>query len=196
MIQKFAGSEIEKILKPLAELRILIFKDFPYLYEGSFEYEKKYLSRYLKSEKSAVIAYFDQDQIVGAATVLPLASEDSAIQKPFIDHQVDLENHYYFGESLLRKEYRGQGIGHLFFDEREKHALQDSKCQWTTFCAVDRPQNHPLRPPQYQPLDLFWQKRGYTKQHHLKTQLSWQDLNEKIETPKTLTFWTKPHGKN
>ena len=31
----------------------------------------------------------------------------------------------------------------------------------SAFCAVQRPSDHPERPPGYAPLDPFWRKRGY-----------------------------------
>lgn len=34
------GKDIAPLIPRLAELRIKVFHDFPYLYEGSLEYEK------------------------------------------------------------------------------------------------------------------------------------------------------------
>lgn len=37
---KKSGAEVESLLQDLAELRIEVFRSFPYLYEGSLDYEK------------------------------------------------------------------------------------------------------------------------------------------------------------
>jgi len=57
---------------------------------------------------------------------------------------------------------------------------------------VERPTDHPRRPPDYVPLDAFWQKRGYRKHPDFTTTFSWKDLDETTETAKPMTFWIKP----
>ncbi|HEX2878243.1 MAG TPA: hypothetical protein VHO25_01775, partial [Polyangiaceae bacterium] len=76
------------------------------------------------------------------------------------------------------------------FDEREA-AAQRLGYRYATFCAVDRPSNHPLRPKDYLPHDAFWQKRGYQKRLDIVTELGWLDLGEFEETKKPMTFWIK-----
>ena len=39
-IVPLTGNNLESALLPLAELRIRVFRDWPYLYEGSLDYEK------------------------------------------------------------------------------------------------------------------------------------------------------------
>jgi hypothetical protein len=56
---------------------------------------------------------------------------------------------------------------------------------------VDRPADHPLRPAGYRPLDEFWRSQGYTKHPELQATFVWKEIGEEIESPKTLTFWTK-----
>ena len=92
---------------------------------------------------------------------------------------------------MLRKTYRGQGIGVQFFSEREAHARSLGGFDITCFCAVQRPPDHPRRPPDYVPLDSFWQKRGYAKQPSLQTDYVWQDLDEDAPSAKPMVFWLK-----
>jgi hypothetical protein len=81
-------------------------------------------------------------------------------------------------------------LGKLFFDRREAHAARLGLGR-TTFCAVARPDSHPLRPASYRPLRPFWESRGYAEQPTLQATYRWKDIGEKAETPKALTFWTK-----
>jgi len=189
--RKLIGSDIEEVLQELAQLRIQIFFEYPYLYDGHLEYEMNYLQRYLKSSNSFFFGLWDQEKLVGATTGIPLIDEDSAFKKPFIDHQIELDKIYYFGESLLKPEYRGQKIGHLFFDERESYAVKTHQYLTTCFCSVLRPSGHPLKPHSYRPHDHFWIQRGYKKQSELLAQYSWQDRNENHESTKSLEFWTQ-----
>lgn len=189
--QSFVGAQIADIFEPLATLRITVFRSFPYLYEGTLDYELDYLKTYAASPRALLFAVFDGDRMVGATTALPLADETEEVQAPFVAAGYRLEDVFYFGESILLPGYRGRGIGHRFFDEREKHARSFGTFRYTSFCAVQRPENHPARPADYQPLDDFWKKRGYTSMPALTTLFSWPDLGETESTPKTMLFWLK-----
>ena len=39
-IERKSGAALERHIADLARLRIEVFRDFPYLYDGDFEYEK------------------------------------------------------------------------------------------------------------------------------------------------------------
>lgn len=188
---KASANEVNDILTDLGNLRIAVFYEFPYLYEGNLEYEKEYLKVYIDAPDSFVFAIYDKGQMVGATTAIPLKYETEEIKKPFIDSELEIENIFYFGESILLPPYRGIGLGHRFFDEREQHVLSFGNYHTTTFCAVNRPQNHPLKPADYRTNDAFWIKRGYQKHPELECSMSWLDRKEQDETKKTLTFWMK-----
>ncbi|MFN3501447.1 MAG: GNAT family N-acetyltransferase, partial [Allorhizobium sp.] len=83
-----------------------------------------------------------------------------------------------------------QGIGVQFFEGREQQARKLG-LRYATFCAVERPADHPRRPADYVPLDSFWAKRGYTQQPELRTTLTWRDLDDTVESPKPLSFWIR-----
>jgi GNAT superfamily N-acetyltransferase len=185
------GEEIAPYLDELAGLRIEVFRDYPYLYDGSMAYERTYLQRYAASGASLFVLAWADGVLVGAATGLPLADEVDYIQAPFRAAGIAVDTVFYFGESVLRKPYRGQGIGVRFIQEREDYARRLGRFQQLAFCAVDRPADHPRRPPAYVPLDEFWRRRGFERHPELKTHFSWQDLDEAEESPKAMTFWLK-----
>lgn len=190
-VQRFIGSEMDAVFTELASLRIQVFRDYPYLYEGNLEYEKKYLKRYSKSSRGFLVAIYDQKKMIGAATALPLQDEEEFVQRPFLNQGLPLNKIFYFGESVLLPEYRGKGLGHIFFDERENYALLHPEYEITTFCAVIRPDDHAMKPVNYKPLNAFWEKRGYTLQPGIKSEFSWADIGSMNETLKPMQYWLK-----
>lgn len=184
------GKEIESAFVDLAKLRIEVFHDYPYLYEGTLDYELAYLQTYANSDKGFLLGVYDQGKLVGATTAIPLLDETEEVQIPFIEQGFSLDTILYFGESILLKSHRGLGIGHRFFDEREAFAKENG-FQIATFCSVDRGENHPLKPSEYRSNDVFWTKRGYTPQPNLVCEMSWLDIGETQSTRKPLRFWLK-----
>ncbi|MEZ4629920.1 MAG: GNAT family N-acetyltransferase [Deinococcales bacterium] len=190
MLKSFFRDAINPLIPQVAALRISIFRDFPYLYDGNEAYERSYLGRYVSAQDGLLLLVFDGDKIVGASTGLPLSQEMSNFKAPFAKQGYDIDQMYYCAESILLKAYRGQGVGIQFFETREAHA-RSLGLNYSCFCAVDRPLDHPLRPRDYQALDAFWQKRGYQKQEKLVCELPWKDIDQAQESIKTMTFWLK-----
>ncbi|AXQ29614.1 GNAT family N-acetyltransferase [Solimonas sp. K1W22B-7] len=189
-VELLRGADIARHLDALAQLRITVFREFPYLYEGSAEYETRYLQTYIDSPSSLVVLVRDGDRAVGASTSLPLAEAHQEMRDPFLAAGLPLEQYHYFGESLLLRPYRGRGLGLRFFEEREAHA-RELGLPWTTFCAVERPGGHPSRPPDYVPNDAFWGRRGYVREPALQCRLIWPDVGAASPSEKTLGFWRK-----
>lgn len=190
-IKTFSGPAAAPYFDDLARLRIKVFRAFPYLYEGSQDYEKKYLSTYAGSPGSLFVLAFDDDKVVGASTGTPMVGETNEVKAPFIVAGYNTDEIFYFGESVLLPQYRGYGIGVRFFEERENYALSLPGIHYCTFCAVQRPEDHPRRPQNYTPLDRFWTKRGYTPRPDLTTTFRWQDIDETSESEKLMSFWIK-----
>jgi len=187
-VETYTGAAIAPLLPDLARLRVEVFREFPYLYDGDTAYEEKYLRIYAETPGAAVIIARDEKRIVGASTCLPLAAEMNSVQRPFLDTGIDVATVFYFGESVLESPYRGRGIGVSFFQAREAQAAGYAM---TAFCAVHRPDNHPLRPKNYVDLHDFWRHRGYRPRPELVCSMAWRDVGEAAETTKQLKFWTK-----
>ena len=186
-----SGPEGRPYAEQLASLRLKVFWDFPYLYEGTLDYERKYLETYFQAKHSALFLIEDQSEIVGASTGVWAPEEEESFRKPFVDYGINPESVFYFGESILLPAYRGHGLGKRFFQERENYARTIPGIDYLSFCAVERPVNHPLKPADYRPLDSFWKSMGFNKEEGLKTIYSWKDRGEITETSKTMQFWLK-----
>lgn len=187
----FQGMAIASVFEPLAKLRIAVFRAYPYLYEGSLDYELAYLKTYADSPRSFLFTAFDGAEMVGATTCIPLSDETDEVQAPFIEAGLDRSNIFYFGESILLPQYRGLGLGHRFFDEREAHARSFGTYQFACFCGVLRSDDHPARPSDYRPLNDFWRKRGYQPHPELQSQFEWLDIGEAEPTAKPMMYWMK-----
>ena len=186
-----SGREIAAHIESLAALRIRVFRDFPYLYDGDIDYEREYLATYVHASRSLAFLVHDGEALIGATTALPLADEEPAFRQPLAEAGFDVARVFYFGESLLLPGYRGRGLGHRFFDEREAWARAAGEFDTACFCAVQRPDDHPLRPAGYVPLDAFWRKRGYRRRDDITAVYRWQDIDCTAETDKRLTFWLR-----
>ncbi|WP_424970864.1 GNAT family N-acetyltransferase [Dinoroseobacter sp. S76] len=184
------GAEVADAIPALAELRIDVFRDWPYLYDGDEAYEARYLESYRDCSRSVVVLAENSDgEIVGAATGMPardhadVAGAYASLSRPGMEI-------FYCAESVLRPEYRGLGAGHRFFEAREAHA-RDLGATHASFCAVTRPADHPARPDGARDLHPFWRKRGYAPVPGAVLEMSWRDLGATEESAKPLQIWMR-----
>jgi GNAT superfamily N-acetyltransferase len=191
-VETFTGAAVEPWLHAVAALRIAVFREWPYLYDGDLDYEAKYLATYAASAASLFVLALDGPNVVGASTGIPLDHETSAFKQAFFARSIPYAEVFYFGESVLLAEYRNRGIGHRFFDEREQHARRIDSCAMTAFCAVERDEADPRRPPGYRGNELFWQKRGYQPQHDMFCRIDWREIGAEQATSHRLRYWLRP----
>ncbi|MFN4171844.1 MAG: GNAT family N-acetyltransferase [Pseudorhodobacter sp.] len=189
-VRALTGAALEAALDDVAGLRIAVFRDWPYLYDGSLDYERRYLDSYRTSAGAIVVGAFDGARLVGAATGTPMEDHAADFGAAFAGTGLALDRIFYCAESVLLPDYRGRGIGHRFFDEREAHARRLGRSH-VAFCAVDRPADHPLRPEIARSNDAFWRKRGYAPLPGVRAEFSWKDLGDAGETKKPLQFWMR-----
>ena len=190
-LECLSGAALLPHLDAVAALRIAVFRDWPYLYDGDAAYEREYLDAYAQSTNSIVVLARDGDDVVGASTGIPLAQDSTEFQAPFLTRGIDVAKVFYCGESVLLPAYRRRGIGHAFFDAREAHAHALGGFAWTAFAAVDRDERVPRRPVDHRGNEAFWSKRGYVRQPGMTMRLHWNETGiGDIDHP--LTFWLRP----
>lgn len=189
-VRAVRGAALNELLDEVAALRIAVFRDWPYLYDGTMDYERRYLAPYVTSENAVVVGAFDGQKLIGASTGAPLADHAEDFGDALRDAGHDITSTFYCAESVLLPAYRGQGVGHAFFDHREAHA-RDLGFSHCCFCSVIRPADHPARPGAYRPLDSFWTARGYRPLPGVTARFAWKDVGSTEESIKTLQVWIR-----
>ncbi len=189
-VAPLSGAELHAALPDLARLRITVFRDYPYLYDGTLDYEAKYLATFAAAKDAVIVAARDGDAIVGCATGSSLEDHHGEFAQPLKAAGVPLDGTFYCGESVLLPLHRGHGLGHAFFDQREAHARARGYKR-SCFCAVVRPDNHPLKPKDYSPLDAFWTARGYAKLPGAFAHFGWKDVGDQASTTKPMQVWLR-----
>lgn len=190
-VKSVTGADILPVLPDLSRLRMIVFRDWPYLYEGTLEYEQKYLEKFAQAKGAVVVCAYDGDHMVGASTGAPMVEHADEFGEPFKKAGYDISKIFYCGESVLLKSHRGHGLGHAFFDGREGQAKKLGGFEYSSFCRVVRPDDHPLKPADYAPLDPFWRKRGYEPVDGIVATYDWQDIDQPGETTHDMQFWMK-----
>ena len=190
-VEPLTGAALEAALDDLARLRMEVFRDWPYLYDGDMDYERSYLRRFAAAPDALLVAARNGDgRLVGAATCAPLEHEDEAFRAPLEAAGFDGRGTLYLAESVLDPAFRGRGIGHAFFDHREAHGRALGR-RHAAFCAVARPHDHRARPDRSRDLAPFWRGRGYAPVHGAVASFSWKDVGDERETEKPLQFWSR-----
>lgn len=184
------GAALEARLDEVAALRMAVFREWPYLYEGTMDYERSYLSWYRDAPGALLVGAFEGEQLVGAATGTPMEGHSDDFASAFAGTGMALTDIFYCAESVLLPAWRGRGMGHRFFDLREEHARSLGR-RWSAFCSVLRPEDHPLRPARARSNEEFWRKRGYAPMPGVVAEFTWTDVGEAEPSKKPLQFWIR-----
>ncbi|WP_414896493.1 GNAT family N-acetyltransferase [Rhodovulum sp. YEN HP10] len=193
-IRTLTGAGIEAALDDLARLRIAVFRDWPYLYDGDLDYERRYMASYRDNPRAILVGAFAGtcagDRLVGAATGTPMEDHAEGFASAFAGSGFDLSDIFYCAESVLLPDWRGQGAGHAFFEARKAQGRALGR-RYSAFCSVIRPEDHPRRPEGFRPLDGFWRRRGYAPLPGIVAEFDWKDLDDTAPTRHRLQFWIR-----
>jgi GNAT superfamily N-acetyltransferase len=190
-LETVTGAANAPLLPALSRLRIAVFREWPYLYDGAAASEEQYLRSFLAGADAAIVVARDAAGTpVGCATCIPALQSDAAVQAALRRGGIDPARTCYFGESVLLPAHRGGGIGVGFFTAREAQARRLGLTT-AAFCAVVRNPNDPRRPSAYTPLDGFWAKRGFRPRRDVSLVIDWREIGDDRETPHSLAFWVK-----
>ena len=188
--QLLTGAAIVDALDDLATLRLDIFREYPYLYEGRREDELNYLGTYAKTPNACVILAYDGSAVIGAATGMPLIQEDAQLRDAFAGTALPLNEIYYVGELLFRPAYRNSGLGRKLLARLEGQIRSLGSYRELTCATVVRPEAHPLRPRDYIPITQFLARTGFVRLSGVTTSFIWRET-DRVKRDHPMQFWIK-----
>ncbi|AIT09265.1 hypothetical protein LO80_04300 [Candidatus Francisella endociliophora] len=187
------GLEIDKFLNDVIDLRIKVFREYPYLYDGNLEYEREYFKDFIKDSTARVILVKDADKVVAVATSIALSNAHLCddTHKPFVEKGYDVERFYYYGEIMIDQDYRNQGISKQIYQLREKEAKSlgfDKLCFATIIKDSDN------IPADYFDPNKMWKSMGFVERLDMRVECSWPKIQADGSTKEQtsgLNFWIK-----
>lgn len=184
------GIEVEASLDALATLRIEIFHEFPYLYDGKRESELRYLQGYAQAADACVLTVTDSGRVVGAATGMPLQHEQKELSDPFAATPYPVDSIYYVGELLFYTAYRNRGLGLSTLSALEDFVRSLGSYRYLTCATAVRPDDHPQRPANYVPIERFLNRTGFKSMPATTTSFTWLETDG-VNRDHPMQFWIK-----
>ncbi|QEM69408.1 GNAT family N-acetyltransferase [Geobacter sp. FeAm09] len=184
------GTAIADGLDAMATLRLGIFPEYPYLYQGRREDELQYVSTYAQAPDACVILAYDGSAVIGAATGMPLVHEDAQMRDAFAGTAFPLNEIYYVGELLFRPAYRNCGLGQKLLARLENHIRSLGDYRTLACATVERPDDHPLRPHDYIPITRFLARTGFVRLPEVTTRFTWRETDG-VKRDHLMQFWIK-----
>lgn len=184
------GNEAKPFLNDIAQMRIEMFREFPYLYDGSIEYERNYLEGYFSSPSSTIILGFSGKRLIAFSSSIALNDEMDEIKQPFIDQKLPLKDYFYIGEMMIQPEFRGKGLLRQFFDTQENYAKQNGY-KHSVFMTVRRSDEHIERPEDYKDIAPIWRHFEYEILPNMQIDMPWQRVDTGKEEMNVLDVWYK-----
>jgi GNAT superfamily N-acetyltransferase len=189
-VQLLTGSAITDLLGDLATLRLDIFREYPYLYQGRREDELDYLKTYGEAPHACVVPAYDGKAVVGAATGMPLIHEDARMREAFAGTSFPLNELYYVGELLFYPDYRNRGLGRMLLAQLENYVRSLGSYRSLTCATVERPDDHPLRPSDHIPITRFLSRTGFVRLPGVSTHFIWRETDG-VKRDHPMQFWIR-----
>lgn len=174
-VKIFTKEAVNEFLPFVATIRINIFKEYPYLYEGNFDEEMVDLESCAQLTDNAIAIAYHHETPVGFLYGIPLVEFAPHFENPvvelFNDKKLSPETCYYFADIIILPEHRGKNLSKKLFDALETYAQEQG---YTSASFITESHDiHPLKPLDYKSLDPLWSSLQY-KKTGLTSYGSWQ----------------------
>jgi GNAT superfamily N-acetyltransferase len=181
------GAQIKSIEESFADLRITIFREYPYLYEGDSSTEKQYFAMF--GDSALCIIAIDGSAIVGIIIGIPLQDAFKRLLEPLTE--APIQKMFYLADLLVLKSYRGQRIGHTLYELFEKEVQKTGQFTTIIIREIFKSHDDPKKPSDYHSLDLFWNKRGFKKMEGFSQQDKWKAIGDEDISLHTMIYQVK-----
>lgn len=196
-VKLLRGVQIKSASLDISRLWGSIYREPPYFYQqGGPEDDAKYIREMYEDNPQRVvcIAYHGK-KIIGAASGVPLNCASEQYQKAFHAYPPKEQRRiFYFGEWVVRREYRKQKVGKALYEMMENHVIASGSykaiCVATIDWKKDRSLNH-MMPADYTSTDPLWEKLGFKERRDLKAQSSWTVVGDTKETTHPMSIRMK-----
>lgn len=197
-VEILTGKQIIPVIPEVAKLRIKMFREFPYLYEGGIkykEYEEKYLTSFIETSHALLVTLKDGNTIGGVATALPFISAGEhfvEVLQKFREQGLNPKDYFYIGDVIVLPEYQGQRFSVISVEKIENLARQWGY-KHACLMTVMRDKNDPRRPKNYKDTDGIWAHLGYEKIDIIMNSVypTIQANGNVKEVPNPMRFWVK-----
>lgn len=195
-IERLLGAQMEPHLRQVAQMRLEVFREFPYLYQGDLAYEEKYLEGFAQARDALLLVASQGQRLLGVSTSMALAESTDILesaQEALEAHGVPVEACYYYGEILVKPQHRGLGIAGRFYREREALARARGYRQ-ACFATVVRQPDDPRRDASYFDPSPYWNKMGFVKAPQVAFSYRWptRGLDGQVrDEDHQMVFWFK-----
>ena len=192
-LKVFKGNEITPYVSDITQLSLQIYREYPYLYEGTEEEYLPFIQRYSESNDGIASILFDDKKLIGVCIGMPLNEmRDNYLGNFSSITKEELDSLYYLGEFLLLKQYRSQGNGKQMYTSFENEVIKKSLYKTLCFCKIQEFLEHPSQPDNYFSMNNFWKQSEYVAREDLSFNVDWVNVNETTLSPHQLYFWFKP----
>jgi hypothetical protein len=126
---------------------------------------------------------------VGFGNAIVMADECEEIRKPFEDQHLNLNHYLYIGEVMIEKSYRSKHLLKSALLPYFKRFADEQRCRFFTGMTVQRPDDHPYKPADYQSLEPIWKMFGAKKRDDMAINFEWKQVDSHKEESNKLDVW-------
>lgn len=190
-LETLQGQQIKPFVEQITNLSLEVYREAPYLYEGSLEEYGPFIGYYSESAQGIASLVFVHDTLVGVAIGMPMVEMREKYLQPYAMKRPgeNLSEVFYLGEFLLLKEYRGKGWGKEMFSSFEAKA-QEQNFKKICLCSITESHLN----CDYQDnssTDRFWEKLGFTKCEDITFSVAWKNVGTEENHPHQMVYWFK-----
>lgn len=191
-IEVLKGSEAIPYLNKLMEIRLLFYRDYPYLYDGSIEDEENYLRIWSNSENTLLVVAKRNDKVVGVIIGLPFSESPEENKQAFQNLETSPEDLFYLGDNIVIQELKVGNVQKQMYHQFERAVKQLKKYKEIVVCEIERDVNDPKKIANDTFYEFSWNAQGFIREPNQIVNFTWKEIGDSKISNHHMVFWRKP----
>lgn len=163
-IKLLTGLALQTLIPFIAQQRIELFAEYPYLYKADEKIEYELQNWFAQLKHSAVAVAYCNDEPVGfltATSLMDYTEHFNGVDEIFRAAHLEPERYFFCSEFIVLKEHRGHRLSEKLLAAMEE---QVKKWGYSAVCTITEKEDyHPLKPSDYKSYDPLWISLGFVR---------------------------------
>jgi len=180
--QLVQGSDMEQYVNDMIRLRLTVFRESPYFYDGTEGEERAYLEQHLHSEKGLFLIAKTGDHVIGMLSGTPMKDRDDYAY-PYVKNAIPTDSIFCLGELVVEQSDHREQIGLNLYQLFEEHVRSLGSYDTISECVV-------LHPIAGEGKSILMQVGG-SKCPNLVYHCFWKEIDQEVSTDHVMEYWSK-----
>jgi GNAT superfamily N-acetyltransferase len=179
-----------ELINQIAGLAVKVYREYPHLYVAQPAEYAPYVAKIAAAQDAVIGLLMNEDDLVGVIMGAPIDSF-SEKYKQALNGVYDFSETFYLADLIIDQAFQKNGNGKRLYEGFENAVASKKVYRQILLVTMSEQSVIDYRPADYQSVELFWAKRGFSKLNGYHFIGKWMTASTGQKIEHVMEYWMK-----